>query len=68
MARVRSRYAPAALRVDETDGLGLEFADWRFNLRMSNTEPVIRLNVESRGDQRLMEAQTAALLSLLDQA
>jgi phosphomannomutase len=44
----------------------MEFADWRFNLRMSNTEPVVRLNVETRGDQALMEAKTEELLSLID--
>ncbi|EDT8453293.1 phosphomannomutase, partial [Salmonella enterica subsp. enterica serovar Ohio] len=43
------------------------FADWRFNLRSSNTEPVVRLNVESRGDILLMEARTRTLLALLNQ-
>lgn len=47
--RVRAAYAPQALDSDTTDGLGLSFADWRFNLRASNTEPVLRLNVETRG-------------------
>ena len=46
-------------------GLSLEFKDWRFNLRMSNTEPVIRLNVESRGDLELMQEKTAELLALI---
>ena len=41
------------------------FDDWRFNLRGSNTEPVIRLNVETRGDRALMEAKTAELLALI---
>jgi len=53
--------------VDETDGISLEFADWRFNLRSSNTEPVVRLNVESRRNIPLMEAKTAELLTLLRQ-
>ena len=44
----------------------MEFSDWRFNLRSSNTEPLVRLNVESRGDQALMEEKTAALLALID--
>ena len=44
----------------------MEFEDWRFNLRMSNTEPVVRLNVESRGDKALMEAKTAELLALVE--
>ncbi|HNE26460.1 MAG TPA: phosphomannomutase, partial [Pseudomonadales bacterium] len=46
IARARDRYIAEALHEDNTDGLSLEFADWRFNLRMSNTEPVVRLNVE----------------------
>jgi phosphomannomutase len=44
----------------------MELGDWRFNLRMSNTEPVVRLNVESRGDADLMQAKTAELLALID--
>jgi phosphomannomutase len=67
MARVRARYLGAAHAVDDTDGLGLEFDEWRFNLRMSNTEPVIRLNVETRADPALLAARTAEILALLDQ-
>ena len=66
LRRVRARYVPAALSTDETDGVSLEFADWRFNLRLSNTEPLIRLNVESRGDVGLMEGKTRELLALID--
>ncbi len=65
LARAEATYADEALSVDHIDGLSMTFADWRFNLRMSNTEPVVRLNVESRGDQALMEAKTAELLALL---
>jgi phosphomannomutase len=65
LAAVRARYAPLALRSDETDGISLEFDAWRFNLRLSNTEPLIRLNVEARGDAALMERQTAELLALV---
>jgi phosphomannomutase len=46
--------------------LSIEFADWRFNLRMSNTEPVVRLNVESRGDPDLMAEKTQELLNVLE--
>ena len=53
--------------MDRTDGISVEFADWRFNLRSSNTEPVVRLNVESRGDAVLMQNKTDELLSILDQ-
>ena len=52
--------------VDHTDGVSVDLGDWRFNLRMSNTEPVVRLNVESRGDRALMEAKTAELLALIE--
>lgn len=62
IAGIREGYSPAALLLDETDGLSLEYQDWRFNLRASNTEPVIRLNVESRGDMALMQAKTDELL------
>lgn len=68
MARVRERYLPSARTIDETDGLGLEFGNWRFNLRMSNTEPVIRLNVEALSDASLVAAKTDEVLALLDSA
>ena len=66
LQRARDRYAAGAVSVDETDGLSCEFADWRFNLRQSNTEPLIRLNVESRGDVALMEGRTAELLGVIE--
>ncbi len=66
IARAEERYGPAARRVDHTDGVSVELDDWRFNLRKSNTEPVVRLNVESRGDPDLMRRRTDELLSLLD--
>ena len=65
LAGIESRYAPDALKVDRTDGLSLEYADWRFNLRTSNTEPLIRLNVEARGSLELMRAKTDELLGVL---
>ena len=49
MDRVRARVEPLAHAVDETDGISLDMGDWRFNLRASNTEPVVRLNMESKG-------------------
>ncbi len=63
--RVLAHYKPRALGIDYTDGVSISFADWRFNLRMSNTEPVIRLNVESRGDIALMQRKTAEILALM---
>ncbi len=65
IARVETAYVPKAVSVDRTDGLSVEFADWRFNLRSSNTEPLLRLNVESRNNDALMQAKTAELLALL---
>ncbi len=51
--------------IDRTDGLSVSFDDWRFNLRLSNTEPVVRLNVESRGNPALMASRTEELLMLV---
>jgi len=63
--KIEDIYAPGAVSVDHTDGVSIEFEKWRFNLRMSNTEPLVRLNVESRGDRALMEEKTNELLDLL---
>ncbi|EFL91150.1 phosphomannomutase [Candidatus Regiella insecticola LSR1] len=65
--RVRATYQPEAICVDETDGISLAFADWRFNLRSSNTEPVVRLNVESRANKILLDKKTNEILNLLRQ-
>jgi phosphomannomutase len=65
---IRGRYAAAALGVDETDGLSIEYPDWRFNVRSSNTEPVVRLNVETRADQSLLKAKTEELIGVLESA
>jgi phosphomannomutase len=66
LAAFEARYAPHALTVDRTDGISFEFPDWRFNLRTSNTEPLIRLNVEARGSQELMRDKTDELFALLE--
>lgn len=63
--RVQERYQPGSRSIDFTDGLSIEFDQWRFNLRSSNTEPLIRLNVESRDDATLMHGRTAELLALI---
>ncbi|MEQ9916367.1 phosphomannomutase CpsG [Pectobacterium aroidearum] len=65
--RVKAAYLPEALSIDETDGISLEFDRWRFNLRSSNTEPVVRLNVESKADNALMLEKTEDILHLLRQ-
>src|SRR6187402_742247 len=64
--KVFDHYVAGAKLIDKTDGISLEFDDWRFNLRMSNTEPVVRLNVESRNDQLLVEQKTTEVLNLLN--
>jgi phosphomannomutase len=65
IAVFEARYAPLAEILDRTDGVSFEFPEWRFNLRSSNTEPLIRLNVEARGSVHLMREKTGELLALL---
>jgi phosphomannomutase len=65
LVRAQALYEDRAIAIDHTDGLSMEFTDWRFNLRASNTEPLLRLNVESRGSDQLMQQRTAELLDLL---
>jgi phosphomannomutase len=65
IATFEKRYAPGATAIDRTDGVSFEFPQWRFNLRTSNTEPLIRLNVEARGSIDLMRAKTEECLNLL---
>jgi phosphomannomutase len=64
LARMRGEYLPLAKAVDETDGTSLDMGPWRFNLRASNTEALVRLNVETRGDPvaPLVAALTARIL------
>ena len=52
-------------KIDHLDGVSIEYPDWRFNLRMSNTEPILRLNVESRGDEKLLKQKTDELLKII---
>ena len=63
--KVFSDYRADALSVDEMDGVSLAFADWRFNLRRSNTEPLVRLNIESRGSSDSLAARVADIADLL---
>ena len=65
LARAEALYG-ASGRVSKVDGLSVAFADWRFNLRKSNTEPLIRLNVEARGDRQLMQEKTQELLAIIN--
>jgi phosphomannomutase len=64
--RIEAYFQSSALEVDHTDGLSMIFEKWRFNLRMSNTEPVVRLNVETRADLLLLQEKTQLLLQLLN--
>lgn len=69
ISAVLNTYKNDAVVFDETDGISLEFKDidgeWRFNLRSSNTEPVVRLNIESKANVSLMEQKTAEILNIL---
>ena len=64
LERVEAAFPGGA--VDRTDGLSVAFDAWRFNLRSSNTEPILRLNVEARGDEELMRRQTERILRLIE--
>ena len=64
--RVLNHFAPSCLLRDETDGVSMEFADWRFNLRMSNTEPLLRLNVETRANVAAVAEHVSAIEELIN--
>ncbi|MBK5007294.1 phosphomannomutase [Pseudomonas sp. S32] len=63
--KILAHYLPQNPTVDRTDGISVEFADWRFSLRGSNTEPLLRLNVESRGDEALVNEQVSRIAALI---
>lgn len=65
---VTDHFSSEMKSVDYTDGVSLNCGNWRFNLRSSNTEPVLRLNVETRGDHVLMQQKTAEIWSVIDNA
>jgi phosphomannomutase len=65
LADIEAAFDDAVLEKDYTDGLSMDFEQWRFNVRVSNTEPVVRLNVESRADKALMRSRTKELLGLM---
>ncbi|NLO28410.1 MAG: phosphomannomutase [Actinobacteria bacterium] len=68
LAVIKETYGPGSLKVDDLDGLSIEFPEWRFNVRMSNTEPVVRVNIETRGDKGLLERKTREVLGTLERA
>jgi len=63
--KVQAHFADLPHDLDRTDGLGMDFGAWRFNLRGSNTEPLLRMNVETRGDHALMEQRRDEILELI---
>jgi phosphomannomutase len=62
---VLGAYRADALSINETDGVSLAFEDWRFNLRRSNTEPLVRLNVEGKGNADVLQAHVNAIADFL---
>ena len=66
ISKIRSQYENNALSIDEMVGVSMEFSDWRFNVRASNTEPLLRLNVESRNNHVLMQEKTKELLEIIN--
>lgn len=63
---IMDRFVDASPTLNYTDGISADFGDWRFNLRSSNTEPLLRLNVESRGHEALMRERTEEISSILN--
>ena len=61
LGSIEKKYKEKALGIDKADGLSVFFENWRFNLRESNTEPLVRLNVETQGDGELLELKLAEL-------
>ncbi len=67
IAAFEEAYAETAKSVDRLDGVSMDMGDWRVNVRQSNTEPVLRLNIETRGDRDLLTAKVTELSDLLAQ-
>ena len=65
LEKIKSSYSQSCESMYQTGGLSMNFENWRFNIRMSNTEPVVRLNVESRGNEALMKEKTSELLEFM---
>ena len=65
LQRVQAHYADLPHEIELIDGIGMDFGNWRFNLRASNTEPLLRMNLETRGDYALMEQRRDELLALI---
>ena len=65
LSRIQQYFMPESPSIDETDGLSMAFAEWRFNLRGSNTEPLLRLNIEARADAQLVQQKVDEISSFI---
>lgn len=65
LAAIQEKYRHENPTLDETDGLSLEFSDWRMNIRLSNTEPLLRLNIESRGNPGLVKQKVSEIEAII---
>ena len=68
LERVQKHFASKVISIDKLDGLSMSFENWRFNLRTSNTEPLVRLNIETKGDDVLLREKTKELKLLINQS
>ena len=64
--KIHSRYESSVKCVDIFDGVSFSFDQWRFNLRISNTEPLVRLNVETKGNQELLDNKIRELVGIIN--
>lgn len=68
LEEVKALYATQNPQMDMTDGLSLEFSDWRMNIRLSNTEPLLRLNIEAKGNPQLVAEKVAEIETIINKA
>jgi phosphomannomutase len=66
LERIKEQYLEQSVSIDDLDGYSFDLSSWRFNLRMSNTEPLVRLNVESRADRELLMKKTDEILDFIE--
>ncbi|RJP25598.1 MAG: phosphomannomutase [Candidatus Omnitrophota bacterium] len=66
LARIQRYYENEHPKVDRVDGLSLEFPEWRVNIRTSNTEPILRMNIETRGNQELVQAKVEEVVGIIE--
>ncbi len=67
LARIENTYAVEAKSIDRIDGVSMDMGDWRFNIRASNTEPLLRLNVESRANPNLVQRSIKAIEHMIEE-